>query len=154
MDSSAGRRCREAPWNRFLLALIDIVAVRAVAYRRQAAYVAAERPCLRQAGKTSSFYPAGAHIAGGRAARLAGICKWLSSLSARWHAASLAQCTCALVKQETLALFDFGLSVKSGPDPVLLDVTPAQERILAAGMWPLWCYRMHAWLSDISARET
>lgn len=72
MDSSAGRRCREAPWNRFLLALIGAVAVRDAACQRQAACPAAEKPRLQQAAQTISFYIAAGHAADTRAALLAG----------------------------------------------------------------------------------
>lgn len=119
MDSSAGRRCREAPWNRFLLALIGAAAVRAPACRRLAAYAAAEKPRLQQVGQTISFYAAGGHTAGGRAARLAGTLR-----AARQPGSAMARDCSRSIRLHArqirdLTLFGFGLSMKSGPDPVL-----------------------------------
>jgi hypothetical protein len=73
MDSSAGCRCREAPCHRFLrFALIGAVAVCAVACQRQAADTAAEKPRPQQAGQPVNPYATAGHIAGARAALLAG----------------------------------------------------------------------------------
>ncbi len=73
MDSSAGCRCLEALSTRFLrFSLIGAVAVCAVACQRQAADTAAEKPRPQQAGQPINPYATAGHIAGARAALLAG----------------------------------------------------------------------------------
>lgn len=117
MDSSAGCRCREAPWNRFLLALNGAGGVCAAACRRQATYAAAEKPRLQQTGQFTSSYAAAGHTVRGRVARLTG-----NSQAAQRPAIAMARdCSRSIrlhVRQiRDLTLFGFGLSMKSGPDP-------------------------------------
>lgn len=128
MDSSAGCRCGEAPWNRFLLALIGAAGVRAAACRCRAAYAAAERPRLQQVEQRISFYAVVGHTARGCAARLTG-----NSQAAEQPVNAMACGFSRSIGLRARQIRDSGpvrlwsCSVKSEPAPVLPFSTPFSQ---------------------------